>query len=758
MIQRSAVAALIAVVALVLTPAGGLGVEGSSAQVDRVLVVSLPHLTWEDLRNADTPNLDGLIDDSAIANLSTRVTGGRAEQGEGYATMGAGGRAVAPPEIAGQAYGPEEPFGEGTAGDAFERRTGRPLDAAVGQVAFPEILRANDAALFGADPGLLGSELAEHGIDRAVVANADRPFSNAGFWIAHREAALALVDTDGLVAGGRVDRGILEQSPDAPYGVQLDPDEVVGAFSDVWTGNASTIVVEASDLARADGYRIVLDDAQKGSMMQRVLESTDDMVGSLLAEVDPATDAVLLVAPGVPASTPRLTVFALRAPGVEPGLLSSAVTRRDGFVTISDVAPTILELFDIEPPSTMEGRPVDVGNAGGTTTQRVDDLIGADADAQFRDDILDPVLSVFIALQIVLAVAAGILIWRRPRHPRWTSVVRFSALAVLGVVPATYLAAFFPFADWGTAAYLGFLAVVAAAIATAAHAIRARVVGPLLVTLGSILAVVALSVVVLDSQLQLSTVFGDSPIVAGRFTGVNNVTAAAFFAAAIIVAALLAHCLPSPRGAVAATVLLGAVLLVDVAPPWGSDVGGILTGVPAFALTAALLWKVRVRLRTVVIAVVATAGAVALIGGLDLLRPAADRTHLGRLFETVSSDGWESFELVVRRKLDQNLRTLTNSLWRLEILAVGVFFGALVMRARDRLDRIVERIPELRAAAWGLLVAAVLGFALNDSGLAVPGMTMAVANPVLVFLLVRIGEDERIGQDEPAPSFAGPDT
>ncbi|MCZ7531036.1 MAG: hypothetical protein M5U31_12305 [Acidimicrobiia bacterium] len=741
-IPRTAFAALVVAAFVLLGFVGDAATASPTGPVERVLVISLPHLTWEDLRDAETPNLDEFITQSAIANLSTRVTGGIAKLGDGYATIGSGSRAVAPPEIAGQAFGPKEPFGDGTAGEAFLRRTGQPLDAAVGQLAIPAIVSANDATLFDAEPGLLGDELAANGIGRAVVANADRPFTSAGFWIAQREAALAAIDPDGLVPGGRVDRGLLEQDAEAPYGVQLDQEEVTNAFSDLWGEEPIVAFVEASDLARADGYREVVNDPQERAMTRRTLESTDQLLGDLLAEVDPASDAVLLVAPGVPARQPRLTVAALRAPHIEPGLLRSAVTRRDGFVTIPDVAPTILDLFGLEAPSAMEGRPFEVGSTGGTADERVDGLIDADADARFRDDILGSLSAVFIALQIALSIAAGVLVWHRPGHSRWSSLVCFGALALLGVIPATYLAAFFPFADWGTSAYVGFVVAVALAIAAVASSTRDRIVAPLLLTLGAILAVITISVAVLDSQLQLSTVFGDSPIVAGRFTGVNNVTAAALFSSAIIVAALLVHRVRAPRGAIVATVLLAAMLLVDVAPPWGSDVGGILTGVPAFAVTAALLWGIRVQLRTVLLAIVATGVAVVVIGGVDLLRPAADRTHLGRLFEDVSSNGWQGLELVVRRKLNQNLRTFIDSIWRLQVLAFLVFAGALAIRARDRLDRIVERIPEMRAAAWGLLVAAVLGFALNDSGLAVPGVMMAVANPVLVILLVRVGRDE----------------
>ena len=50
---------------------------------------------------------------------------------------------------------------------------------------------------------------------------------------------------------------------------------------------------------------------------------------------------------------------------------------------------------------------------------------------------------------------------------------------------------------------------------------------------------------------------------------------------------------------------------------------------------------------------------------------------------------------------------------------------------------LAERVPPIRAALAGLAVLAVLGFALNDSGIAVPGMMLGVIVPALVVLAVR---------------------
>ena len=86
---------------------------------------------------------------------------------------------------------------------------------------------------------------------------------------------------------------------------------------------------------------------------------------------------------------------------------------------------------------------------------------------------------------------------------------------------------------------------------------------------------------------------------------------------------------------------MGVVLVVDVAPFWGSDVGGVLSLVPAFGVTALGLLGVRVRLtwRATAIAAGVTAGVLAALTALDLSRPADARTHLGRLAQQIADRG-----------------------------------------------------------------------------------------------------------------------
>ena len=140
-------------------------------------------------------------------------------------------------------------------------------------------------------------------------------------------------------------------------------------------------------------------------------------------------------------------------------------------------------------------------------------------------------------------------------------------------------------------------------------------------------------------------------------------------------------------------------------------------------------------------------GGVAAVGGLgllDLLRPAGQRTHLGRLFEQIGHDGLRPFTDAVQRKIAENLSVIPTSIWIPLVPAVLAFYAWLAYGSSPSLEEIRRRAPAMRPALVGLLVAAVLGMALNDSGIAVPAMMLGVLNPVLVRLALHTDELDEV--------------
>jgi hypothetical protein len=717
--------------------------EAKQPPVDRVLVLSVPHVAWSDLGRGDTPHLDALLDESAIANLAVRGVRRRTTPGEGYATISAGTRAGAPRDVDGIALAPDERYQGGTAAEEFRRRTGRPATGAAVQLSVAAYHSENDRLLFGGEVGSLGSALTAAGFSVSVVANADRAPTGTDPSRYGRQAATALMEPDGVLAGGRVDAGLLRPDPEGPWGRRLDVAAATAALTSAWRGRA-VVLVEASDLARAEARAGVAGPGQRPGLIREALAWTDQLVGALLPMVDRKRDAVVVVGPASPQDEARLTVAALRRPGQEPAFLRSASTRRSGFVTLADVAPSILDLVGVGRPASMEGRPALAGAEGGDTRARRRYLIDTEADARFRDRLVTPMGLAFVALQLGLAVlAATVLRWQR--RGRWRELVEMAALWLLFMLPLTYLAGLVRFSALGTVPYVAFLGGGAMVLALGARLLRRGDVdagdglGDLL-PLGVALVVVAAVIVgsaLTGSRLQLNTVFGDSPIVAGRFSGINNITFAQLISATLLLCAFGAHWLAGRRGVVFATILMAGVLVVDGMPAFGADVGGVLAAAPSFVLVAALLRGSRIGLRTVALGVAGTVAAVAAFALFDLARPSSRRSHLGRLLEQIDAEGWGALSQVVQRKADANLSVLTKSPWTLMVPAALAFVAYLVYRSPSALGEMQRRVPELGAALAGLFVAGLLGFALNDSGIAVPGMMLGVLIPVLSYLSAR---------------------
>ncbi len=538
--------------------------------------------------------------------------------------------------------------------------------------------RDADDRLFGAEPGALGDALADAGLATGVVGGPD--------------AALALMDRAGRVAHGAV-----------------SPAEPVSAFERVWAES-----------------RVVL-----------VEPGQADLAG-ILARVDLARDLVLVVAPVAPGDAAALTVFGAAGPGLGTGLARSATTRRDGYVTLPDVGVTVLDALGVAVPSAMNGTAVTANGGAAYDHATSTSLADANTIAVFRNRTVGPVSVTYVVLQVVIyAVAIGALVKRRPRL---ATAVAFVAMVVLAVPVVTFLAGLVPYDRLGLTGYTLAVFGVATALAGAAWTLRRwHPLAPAL-ALAGLNWLVQIVDIVMGGRLQIDTTLGYSPIVAGRFQGYGNLAFAVVAATAIVLATGLWGEAPAPRAArdrwwALAVMLMAITVVADGWPAFGSDVGGVLACVPAFALVAVLLGGWRVTGRAAVAIGAGAAAVVAVFALVDLARPADERTHVGRFVADIGNgEAW----LVLRRKLESNWHVLTSTPWTLVVLALIGALAVVATRRHGLLADVQAKAPGLRACLRGSLVLAVLGFALNDSGIAVPAMMIGVVAPWLLLVTLRV--------------------
>ena len=584
-VAAAAVVAALAVPLLVAATSETRRRTPRSRKARRVLVISLPGVTWQDIQERvhELPHLTRLLDSSAIGGLTTRTIDRHTTLADGYVTLGAGTRSVGTEmETDGEGFEVGEPFAGTTAGRVFGRRTGRTPTSGLVNLGIGGIVDKNKSQLFDAEIGALGDKLATSDWSRAVIANGDGEDTEqlvGGYY--RRQAVSGLMGSDGELPAGAVGPELLVPDARAPFGLRYDNNAVLTAFRDVWKPH-TVALVEASDLVREDAYRPFATSSQRARLLDQALRRTDQLVGGLLREVDPKNDAVMVVGPVHPARKVQLTVAALRAPGVQPGLLRTGTTRRPGFVQIVDIAPTILDRIGLTAPDSMEGRPFEIHDEGGSAAQRRAGIVDANAAATFRDEVVSVVAIVFVVIQIALVL--GALVWlARPDLRRLGTVLHLSGLAALGFIAAVLLAQLVPFQDYGNLTYWGALAAASLGLAVLYRfAGRRTPLAALILGLGVIVAVLVVDVL-FGAPLQLSNPLGYSPLLAARFSGYGNLAYSALASAAVLLAGLLAHRIGGRRGVWTAIAVLAVVFVVDGAPMWGSDVGGILSILPAYA-------------------------------------------------------------------------------------------------------------------------------------------------------------------------------
>ena len=704
--------------------------EAAATGASHVVVFGIPKLGWNDVGTGAMPNLDRLLRDGAVAATTVRTLAGRPTTAEGYATLGAGARVRADAR-AGFAFEAEAELEGGTAAEALTRRTGRPARGGVAVVGAPATARLNDGRHLSSMPGALGDALRKAGRRTAAVGNADiAPPRLARRPVLLRPAPVAVMDAGGWVGAGDVGGDVLMEDPDAPFGKRADAAAVSRAVAAALDA-AEVVVVDPGDMDRAAEFAALSTPAAAAVARRQALLSTDRLLGEVVDLAGP--DAlVLVVSVAPPGRDWRLTPMVASGKGVQRGYLHSPSTRRHGVVTLTDVAPTVLQALDVAVPEGMIGHPLRYA-AGAVDLA---DLRGADRDESFRESLYYPLTASFILLQVVAYAVAVVAFARLGSRGRTGTVLRWAMVAISAWPLATFLLRAVPdVAVVGAAAVPVLVAIDAALVALAFRVGASRLLGPLAFVCGATVAVLVGDLAT-GGHLQTSSLLGYSYNTAARFTGLGNTAFGVLAATAVLAAALHVHHAPRRAEAVVtAACVLAMVALADGAPSLGSDVGGILTLVPVFALTLVALSGRRVSLRAMAAAAGAALVLVAVATGVDVLRPASSRTHLGTLAARVADEGLDPLRTTVSRKVSANLRSF-RSVWAWMVPITGAYLLAVLAWARGW-ERLLPPRSALRAGLAGILAAGVLGYAVNDSGVVVTALVLVYVGPFLTLLALR---------------------
>ena len=689
------------------------------------VVVGLPGVTWSDIARTQPPHLLDLVAEGASGSVAVRTNSARTTYNSGFATIGAGTRMDAPKSV-GLASPPSD-----AAGKDLEMK---------GLDEMEELAREEGYST--ARPGALASALEDRTV--AVIGSSSLGFAPPAPVGVDRPALLAGMDGSGVVDVAAVGPSMLRANASAPFGVETDQGLAGDYLEQVLADPCAVVVLDPGDLIRAETLAGIGAAGAEKARAEALL-SADEQIGAADVLLGPE-DLLIVVTVTSPQAEDDTHLGIAVATGEGFGAreeLVSASTRKGGFVTLPDVAPTVLDFLGVERPASMLGRPWSSNARDGDP---VAEGIELDEESVFSYGVQPGIATGFVIAQVTAYIVLSVLFSMKRRGKAVPDRVparalEAAALAFAAFPLASYLAGAGPTHELGLGGFVGLLLGVdamlvclsLAALRTPLDRLLAIAAATLLVMVGDLL---------LGEALQLNAVFGNSPIVAGRFAGLGNLAFSILGASALVTATIVVHKKKGHGGLVAAAAIFAFAVAVDGAPSLGSDVGGVLALVPGFALTWILLSGHRITLRAALLAAVAGVVALGLFLLVDLARPEDSRTHLARLAESVREQGAGAFADTIGRKVRTNLRIFTSTIWTYLVPPALLLLGILLRRPPGRWEELARRFPEIRSGLVGGLVLALLGFAVNDSGIVVPAMFLSWLVPMALVAYVALETSE----------------
>ncbi|MFQ6133312.1 MAG: hypothetical protein ACE5R4_14815, partial [Armatimonadota bacterium] len=326
-----------ALLVLLLMASAVAGPPSALAANKKAVVFVADSLTWLQIAGTDTPNIDRLAAQGAIAAMSC-ATAAPALSQRSYLTLGAGSRATHP-------LGWDEPAVQGT-------------DHGLVLEGIDELHEANRRLTYDVEVGALGRALHQAGLRTALVGNADWTDA-AGRHVSSLWAIAIAMDDHGVVDCGEVGRSVLRQGDDGTL-IWTDRAELLAQL-DRCLDQADVVVIEAGDTGRiAHLPEASTSPTQEPSARHQALAQTDELLGAVLKRARPEWLFVFVTPSPSPTEFSWLTPLIVRGPERRGGLLTSGTTLRPGLVATIDFAPTVLAYFGLPIPPSFTGRPVRV--------------------------------------------------------------------------------------------------------------------------------------------------------------------------------------------------------------------------------------------------------------------------------------------------------------------------------------------------------------------------------------------------------------
>jgi len=651
--------------------------------------------------------------------MNTRASG-RYSELKSYATIGWGTRAEAMEDTAIFEELDEEAL------NIFKRRVGQVLpQRGIANIEINKLYQQNLKGEYKAFPGILGELLGHAGLKTAAIGNSDTDSNKS------RAIGFLAMDSKGYIEKGNVGEELLLEDDSSPFGIRTDYESLLSEFEKCYGGTA-LIAVETGDLSRLEAYKANLNSSTYNSHKLQILNNIDDFVGRLVEIIDFNTSKLIIVSP-FPSDASyeagdRLTpIIFYEGKEAGRGILTSDTTRRRGIVGNVDIAPTILENFNIAAKNTTGRRITSIPMEDNLNyIQELNKKTVNTSVIRYR------ILYSFAVYQMLVAVLALLVIVYRKRLPKGIVGISGALLLSTIVTPLVFLV----LSIFGVGSMLRtyiIIIILSAGLTIVLYSIFKRDPLKVLAYTSALIVISLLVDIALGQNLIKSSILGYDPIIGARYYGIGNEFVGVLLGSSLIAATALQEKLKKrPLWLMS---LFSIIILFIGFPKLGANVGGTITAMFAFLFTYSLLTAKKMSFKRWSIILAIVVGAIIALALVDFFL-LESKSHLAGAIQQIAAGGPVIIYQIIIRKITMNIRVMSVTIWsRVLLLALGIL-GVLFYRPTGLLKKLSSRYPSLLAGWSGIIVACIVGFAVNDSGVVLAATCIIFLTTSILYLLL----------------------
>jgi len=698
----------------------------SQEDIGKAYFLVIDKLSIYDIDPDATPELHKLTSEGGVGLASSRTLRGRNTLDTSL-TIGAGniGRVYGKGILA---FNQDEYLDDRgqTAGHLYQNLTGiNPGQASCLLVNLPEISNRIAEESVTTLPGAMGEVLRQNGFTVCLLGNGDTGTGK------NRAAAVIAMDAKGQIPLGDIGSETVLSTIDSFLSRETN---YYYLFEQVkrFESAADLLVVDLADLSRLETADTAFPDIALQEK-QRRLKMIDVFVGQIAKRLDPSRDLLMVVSPSPASEQTRnknnFTPVIAWGKGFTTGSLTSAATQRELVVANTDIAPTILQFFGLgDDTGTMIGRPIQViPNDQGVLAEAQQ----LSTQTSTVNRLRVPLIKGYVLFQIIVILAAmAALFWMADL----ASLVK-PAMVALVMVPLVYLPLnMIPLStDWmyiALAIVLTLLITILVMKLTGSNAYKAF-------ALTAALTVIALTAdQITGSHLIQNSVLGYDPMAGARYYGIGNEYMGILLGSSIALAGSF-YQKYSQRGWLPVIALFFIFQSIIIgSPQLGANSDGMITAPAAFLVTLLLLGNLRIRPRTILLVLAGVAVVAAGFTVYDMTRPVELQTHIGRAANQILMGGWGEAWTIITRKLAMNIKLIGSTIWSWVFMVMLLALALLVYRPVGAMKQLRQDKPYIVKSLGGIITAALVGLAINDSGIVAASTTsIYLVVPLLLLML-----------------------